>query len=221
MILQVSCLGWLSRAVLMWAQPTLSWDHLCLWSQRLRFWVAQCQLRQEGKWATCPILQWEALSWSHEGSGSHHTKWKKVKSLSHVWLFATPWTVAYQAPPSMGFSRQEYWSGLPFPSPGDLPDPGIEPRSPTLQSNALPSEPPGKPLIVQAPCKSVNALCLFMFRARHKPSQRIEKDSLFEKSYKATLPGHESREGKKLRSLLAMFHQDMHGDGCEKREVLT
>ena len=51
----------------------------------------------------------------------------KVKSLSHIQLFATPWTVAYQAPPSMGFSRQEYWSGLPFPSPGDLPDPGIEP----------------------------------------------------------------------------------------------
>ena len=53
----------------------------------------------------------------------------EVKSLSRVRLFATPWTVAYQAPPSMGFSRQEYWSGLPFPSPGDLPDPGIEPRS--------------------------------------------------------------------------------------------
>ena len=69
----------------------------------------------------------------------------KVKSLSHVQLFATPWTVAYQAPPSMGFSRQECWSGLPFPSPGDLPDPGIEPGSPTLQADALPSEPPGKP----------------------------------------------------------------------------
>ena len=55
-----------------------------------------------------------------------------VKSLSHVWLFATPWTVAYQAPPSMGFSRQEYWSALPFPSPEDLPDPGVEPGSPAL-----------------------------------------------------------------------------------------
>ena len=54
----------------------------------------------------------------------------KVKSLSRVRLFVTPWTVAYQASPSMGFSREEYWSGLPFPSPGDLPDPGIEPRSP-------------------------------------------------------------------------------------------
>ena len=55
-----------------------------------------------------------------------------VKLLSRVRLFATPWTVAYQAPPSMGFSRQEHWSGLPFPYPGDLPDPGIEPGSPAL-----------------------------------------------------------------------------------------
>ena len=56
----------------------------------------------------------------------------KVKLLSYVQLFATPWTVVYQAPPSMGFFRQEYWSGLPFPSPGDLPNPGIKPRSPAL-----------------------------------------------------------------------------------------
>ena len=56
----------------------------------------------------------------------------RVKSLTHVELFATPWTVAYQAPLSMEFSRQEYWSGLPYPSPGHLPDPGIEPRSPSL-----------------------------------------------------------------------------------------
>ena len=54
----------------------------------------------------------------------------KMKSLSHVQFFATPWTVAHQAPPSMEFSRQEYWSGLPFPSPGDLPNPGIEPVPP-------------------------------------------------------------------------------------------
>ena len=68
----------------------------------------------------------------------------KVKSLSRVRLFATPWTVAHQAPLSMGFSRQEYWSGLPFPSPGDLPNPRIELRSPALQTEALTSEPPGK-----------------------------------------------------------------------------
>ena len=71
----------------------------------------------------------------------------KVKSLSHVQLFLTQWTVAYQASPSIGFSRQEYWSGLPFPSPGDLPDPGIEPRSSTLEADALRSEPPGKSVL--------------------------------------------------------------------------
>ena len=69
----------------------------------------------------------------------------KWKSLSHVQLFATLWTVAHQALLSMGFSRQEYWSGLPFPSPGDLPDAGIKPRSSALRAASLPSEPPGKP----------------------------------------------------------------------------
>ena len=68
-----------------------------------------------------------------------------MKSLSRVRLFAIPWTVVYQASLSMGFSKQEYWSGLPFPSPGDLPDPAIKPRSPALQADALLSEPPGKP----------------------------------------------------------------------------
>ena len=68
-----------------------------------------------------------------------------MKSLSRVRLCATPWTVACQAPLFMGFSRQEYWSGLPFPSPGDLPNPGIKPGSPALQTDTLPSEPPGKP----------------------------------------------------------------------------
>ena len=68
----------------------------------------------------------------------------KVKSLSRVQLFATPWTVAYRASPSMGFFRQEYQSGLPFLSPADLPDSGIEPRSHTLQADALPSEQPGE-----------------------------------------------------------------------------
>ena len=67
-----------------------------------------------------------------------------MKSLSRVRLFATPWTVVYQAPQSTEFSRQEYWSGLPFPSPGDLPNRGIEPGSPCLQADILPSEPPGK-----------------------------------------------------------------------------
>ena len=68
-----------------------------------------------------------------------------MKLLSHLQLFATPWTVAHQALLSKGFSRQEHWSGLPFPSPGDPPEPGIEPGSPALQTEVLPSEPPGKP----------------------------------------------------------------------------
>ena len=69
-----------------------------------------------------------------------------MRLLSLVRLSATPWTVDYQAPPSMRFSRQEYWNGLPFPSPVDLSNPGIEPRSPALQADALPSKPPGKPI---------------------------------------------------------------------------
>ena len=69
----------------------------------------------------------------------------KVKLLSRVQLFTTPWSIAHQAPQSMEFSRQEYWSGLPFPSPGDLANPGIEPASPALQADALPSKPPGEP----------------------------------------------------------------------------
>ena len=75
-----------------------------------------------------------------------------MKSLSCVRLFATPWTATYQATLTMGFPRQEYWSGLPFPSPGDLPDAGIEPRSPALQADTLPSEPPGKPNTAERIC---------------------------------------------------------------------
>ena len=93
-------------------------------------------------------------------------KWKhnlKVKScvlfgehsedlcaLSRVWFFATPWTVAHQAPLSLGIPRQEHWSGLPYPPPEDLPDSGIEPESPAcpaLQADSLPTEPPGKPCL--------------------------------------------------------------------------
>ena len=101
---------------------------------------------------TCWLLG-EEVQGGGEGDGaSCFLEEVKVKSLSRVRLFATPRTVAYQAPPSMGFSlhgilppwdspsmglsRQEYWSGLPFPSPGDLPDLGIEPGSPTFQANA-------------------------------------------------------------------------------------
>ena len=72
----------------------------------------------------------------------------RVLVLSHIQLLAAPWTVACQAPLSMGFPRQEYWSGLPFSSPGDITDPGVEllsTVSPALQTDSLPTEPPGKP----------------------------------------------------------------------------
>ena len=70
----------------------------------------------------------------------------RAQSLSHVRLFVNPWTVALQAPLSMEFSRQGYWSGLPFPSPGDIPDPGIKPGSPALACGFFTAEPPGKPM---------------------------------------------------------------------------
>ena len=80
-----------------------------------------------------------------------------VKSLSHVRLFATPWTVARQVPLSMGFSRQEYWNGLPFPPPEDLPNPGTEPSSPALAGGFFTAEPPGKPKC------SIKAVIINMF----------------------------------------------------------
>ena len=87
------------------------------------------------------------INWIFAISKLTYIKWKLVKSFSHIQLFATPWTVVCQAHPSVGFSRQEYWSGLPFHSPGDLPDPEIEPEFPTLQVDSLPSDPPGKPKV--------------------------------------------------------------------------
>ena len=77
-------------------------------------------------------------------SSNRSCRSSRVLLLSRVQLFVTPWTVAYKALLFIGFSRQEYWSGLPFLSPGDLPNPGIKPRSPALQADVLPSKPPGK-----------------------------------------------------------------------------
>ena len=86
-------------------------------------------------------------SWQINGKTVKKKKKKvKVKSLSSVRLFATLWTVVHQASPSMGFSRQEYWNRLQFPSPGDLPDPGTELASPALAGRFFTNEPPGKPL---------------------------------------------------------------------------
>ena len=93
-----------------------------------------------------------------------------VKSLSHVRLFVTPWTVAYQAPPSMGFSKQEYWSGLPFPYPEDLPDPEIAPGSPRLQADALTSEPP-QPW--DSPGKNTGLVCHFLLQCIKVKSESV------------------------------------------------
>ena len=111
---------------------------LTIWSLILLLFLNPAW-RSGSSWFTyCWNLAWRILSIT-----LLTCEW--VKLLSHVQLFETWWTVAYQAPLSMGFSRQEYWSGLPFPFPGGLPDPGIEPRSPALEADILTSEPSGKP----------------------------------------------------------------------------
>ena len=92
------------------------------------------------------------------------------ESVSCVWLFATPWTVAHQAPLSMVFSRHEYWSGLPFPSPGDLPDSGVKSRSPAssaLQAGSLPFEPPGKPHWAIPTVYFGNSVQSLLFKCKH------------------------------------------------------
>ena len=96
---------------------------------------------EKGMATHASILAWE-ISWTQEPG--------RLQSIpihfSCVQLFVTLWTIAHQALLSVGFSRQEYWSGLPFPSPGDSPDPGIKPGSPALQADSLSFEPPGKPI---------------------------------------------------------------------------
>ena len=90
---------------------------------------------------------------------------------SHNWFFVTLWTVALQSPLSMRFSKQEYWSGLLFPSPGHLPNPGIEPRSPTLRADSLPSNLPGK----QGWCRGKESTCQCRKRKRHKFDAWVRK----------------------------------------------
>ena len=111
-----------------------------------------------------------------------------MKSLSHVRLFATPWTGAYKTPPSMEFSRQEYWSGLPFPSAGDLPEPGIKSGSPALQADTLPSEPPDKlksnirsiqSVLVKIPSKDIKTIlsqthCCKIHNVINQPSKFLD-----------------------------------------------
>ena len=97
-----------------------------------------------------------------------------MKSLSRVRLFVTPWTVDYQASLSMGLSRQEYWSRLPFPSPGDLPDPGLEPRSPALEADTLTSEPPGKHWNTKVKSQETHGVTVkFGLGVRNETGQRL------------------------------------------------
>ena len=117
------------------APPSMEFSRQAYWSG-LPF-PSPGDLPDPGTETRSPTLQADTLPSEPPG--------KPVQSLSRVQLFIAPWTIAYQAPLSMRFSRQEYWSGLPLPSLADLPNPGIEPRSPTLQADTLPSEPPGKP----------------------------------------------------------------------------
>ena len=106
-----------------------------------------------------------------------------VAHISRIRLFATPWTVAHQSPLSMGFSRQEYWSRLPFPSPGDLSNPGIKSESPALQADSLQSEPPGKP-------KNTGAGSLFLLQGSlPNPGIKPGSPALQADSISAELPG--------------------------------
>ena len=88
------------------------------------------------------LKEQDTIQWLNNNKGFPGGGGLVVKSCPTL---ATPWTLAHQASLSMGFSRQEYWSGLPYPPPGDLPNPEIKPRSPALQAHSLPAEPPGKP----------------------------------------------------------------------------
>ena len=123
-------------------------------SQRVRHdWATELNWTQYSAWTSVDGTYWLLIifcwrrnpeqRWYYRGQANNESKWK-CRSFSCVWLFVTPWTIAHQTPLSVEFSRQEYWSGLPFPSPEDLPHPGIEPRFPALQADYLPTEPPGK-----------------------------------------------------------------------------
>ena len=140
---------WRSTAIAAWGSLSIEADCKCLCCSVLGSALGKCQFvadcwnhlapsRKEGYFVFLlfPYLTFKPFI-------SKSSKW--VKLLNRVRLFSTPWTVAHQAPPSMKCSRQEFWSGLPLPSPGDLPDPGIKPGSPTSQADTLLSEPPGNP----------------------------------------------------------------------------
>ena len=119
---------------------------------------------------------WRSTAPAAQGSTSTESESEDAQSCE---LFVKPWPIAYRAPLSMEFSKQEYWSGLPFHSPGDLPGPGIEPWSLTLQADALPSEPPGKPGRWQMPLLQLcSTLCDPMDCPWRSPGQTTEMGSL-------------------------------------------
>ena len=122
----------------------LLWQRLPCAHLKFISWAPSVTPLQSGVAMRLNCSQWHVSSCTV----CHFLPWpvSEYKLLSHVQFFATPWTVACQSPLSMGFSRQEYWSGLPCPLPRDLPDPGIEPWSHILHVDSLPSEPPRKPL---------------------------------------------------------------------------
>ena len=103
-------------------------------------------------------MGWDTCS-RHLVSNSKILMHCENESESRIWLFAAPWTTQ-----SVEFSRPEYWRGWPFPSPGDLPNPGIEPRSPTLQADSLPAEPPGKPINTLSTLPKSKTVCLICKR---------------------------------------------------------
>ena len=123
--------------------PTLLLSGRTMFVEWLNEWMNYLQMKQfqRSNWSRDDYEWWRLNAAQPASSRGTEVKWNRCC----VQLFATPCTVTYQAPLSTGFSRPECWSGLPFPSPGDLPNPGIEPGSPALQTDALPSEPLGKP----------------------------------------------------------------------------
>ena len=118
------------------------------WAQLVSTGMLRSLLKSKWDWAVCMLL--EALSSTEDNTNCEQEKPLYLLpcnvSLSHVWLFVTLWTIVCLVPLSMGLLRQEYWSGLPCPSLGDLPNSGIEPGSPALQVDSLLSEPMGSPV---------------------------------------------------------------------------
>ena len=145
-------------------------------------------------WKFCPqyARKFGKLNSGHrtgKGQFSFQSQRKKVKSLSHIQLFATPWTITYQSSPSMGFSRQEYWNGLPFPSPEDPPDPGIKPVSPALTGRFFTTERPGKPTIwIRGYLIQIKVITSTTWMAEIKPERRLaEKHKYISKMLKSTI----------------------------------